>query len=157
MFNIDVFQLGERGAAPLQPEAAGGQIHLAEDRIFYYRDQVYSNYAGEVPRVALAFQREVINNIIPRVRPQLIHCNDWMTGLIPGAARRRGSLPVHPAQHPHREDDAGRDRGLRVSMRPLSGESSSTSGRLTATRRAATTTASTSWRAAFSLPTLSIR
>ena len=40
------------------------------------------------PKIALAFQREVINNIIPEVQPDLIHCNDWMTGLIPAMARR---------------------------------------------------------------------
>ncbi len=40
--------------------------------------------------MSLAFQREVINNIVPRVRPDLIHCNDWMTGLIPAMARRMG-------------------------------------------------------------------
>jgi len=38
----------------------------------------------------LAFQREVINNIIPQVQPDLIHCNDWMTGLIPAVARHLG-------------------------------------------------------------------
>jgi starch synthase/alpha-amylase len=36
------------------------------------------------------FQREVINNIIPHVQPDLIHCNDWMTGLIPAMARQMG-------------------------------------------------------------------
>lgn len=41
-------------------------------------------------RVSLAFQREVINTIVPRVQPNLIHCNDWMTGLIPAMARRIG-------------------------------------------------------------------
>ncbi len=64
------------------------RIHLAEDRVFYYRDHVYGSHASENPKLALAFQREVINNIIPRVRPDLIHCNDWMTGLIPAMARR---------------------------------------------------------------------
>ena len=64
-------------------------IHLAEDRCFYYRDRVYSQ-SGANPRLALAFQREVINHIIPEVQPDLIHCNDWMTGLIPAAARRMG-------------------------------------------------------------------
>ena len=65
------------------------RIHLAEDRCFYYRDTVYDRGDGNV-KLALAFQREVINNIIPHVQPDLIHCNDWMTGLIPAASRRMG-------------------------------------------------------------------
>ncbi len=65
------------------------RIHLAEDRCFYYRDRVYSQ-SGANPKLALAFQREVINHFIPEVQPDLIHCNDWMTGLIPAAARRMG-------------------------------------------------------------------
>ncbi|MBW2664175.1 MAG: glycogen/starch synthase [Deltaproteobacteria bacterium] len=64
------------------------RVHLAEDRAFYYLNHVYSNYRGENIKIALAFQREVLNNIIPRVRPDLIHCNDWMTGLIPAMARQ---------------------------------------------------------------------
>ncbi len=66
------------------------RIHLAEDRSFYYKTQIYSNYSDKNVKVALAFQREVINNIIPRVKPDLIHCNDWMTGLIPAVARQKG-------------------------------------------------------------------
>lgn len=66
------------------------RVHLAEDRAFFYLNRVYSNYGGENTRIALAFQREVINNIIPRVEPDLIHCNDWMTGLIPAMARSMG-------------------------------------------------------------------
>ena len=64
------------------------RVHLAEDRAFYYLHRVYSNYGGENIKIALAFQREVINNIVPHVRPDLIHCNDWMTGLIPAMARQ---------------------------------------------------------------------
>jgi starch synthase/alpha-amylase len=64
------------------------RLHLAEDRAFFYQPQVYSGYEGENLKIALAFQREVINNIIPHVQPDLIHCNDWMTGLIPAAARQ---------------------------------------------------------------------
>lgn len=29
-----------------------------------------------------------MNNIVPLVRPDLIHCNDWMSGLIPAMSRR---------------------------------------------------------------------
>ncbi|MEJ2040955.1 MAG: glycogen/starch synthase, partial [Desulfosarcinaceae bacterium] len=63
------------------------RVHLAEDRAFFYLNRVYSSYGGENVQIALAFQREVINNIVPRVQPDLIHCNDWMTGLIPAMAR----------------------------------------------------------------------
>lgn len=66
------------------------RIHLAEDRAFYYQHNVYSSYQSENIKIALAFQREVINNIIPHVQPDLIHCNDWMTGLIPAVAREMG-------------------------------------------------------------------
>ncbi len=66
------------------------RVHLAEDRAFFYLDSVYSNYGSENIKIALAFQREIINNILPYVRPDLIHCNDWMTGLIPAAARQMG-------------------------------------------------------------------
>ena len=66
------------------------RIHLAEDYAFYYKNRVYSDYWLENIKMSLAFQREVINNIVPRVQPDLIHCNDWMTGLIPAMSRRLG-------------------------------------------------------------------
>ncbi len=90
LFHVDVtrFISGElRTYLTKLPEE---RLHLAEDRIFYYRDSVYSDQADENLKLALVFQREVINNIIPWVRPDLIHCNDWMTGLIPAYARRLG-------------------------------------------------------------------
>ncbi len=64
------------------------RIHLAADRAFLYMESVYSGYSDKDLKVSLAFQREVINNIIPRVEPDIIHCNDWMTGLIPAMARQ---------------------------------------------------------------------
>ena len=90
MFNGNVFHLHEDELRKYHEELPDSRIHLAEDRIFYYRDQVYSGHHDEAMRLALAFQREVINHIVPEVRPDLIHCNDWMTGLIPAMARRRG-------------------------------------------------------------------
>ena len=66
------------------------RLHLAEDHTFFHRQSIYSGDGENNIRLALAFQREVINNIIPRVRPDLIHCNDWMTGLVPAFARKLG-------------------------------------------------------------------
>lgn len=66
------------------------RVHLAEDRIFFYKKKVYSDSDQENISSSLSFQREVINSIIPRLQPDLIHCNDWMTGLIPAVARKLG-------------------------------------------------------------------
>jgi len=68
------------------------RIHLAEDRAFFYLNRVYAGSGNENTKLSLAFQREVINNIVPRVQPDLIHCNDWMTGLIP-AMSRQAAIP----------------------------------------------------------------
>lgn len=90
MFHIEVANLIEDELRVFKSTLPDTRIHLAEDRVFYYRDAVYGHSDWENPKIALAFQREVINNIIPLVQPDLIHCNDWMTGLVPAAARRRG-------------------------------------------------------------------
>ncbi|UCH22148.1 MAG: glycogen/starch synthase [Deltaproteobacteria bacterium] len=74
----------------IQRKMPDDRIHLAEDRAFYYVNRVYSLYGEENIKLSLAFQREVINNIVPHVQPDLIHCNDWMTGLIPAMARQIG-------------------------------------------------------------------
>lgn len=88
MFNFNIGNLISDELRAYKAKLPDERIHLAEDRIFYYRANVYNPHESENPKLALAFQREVINNIIPHVRPDLIHCNDWMTGLIPALARR---------------------------------------------------------------------
>ena len=90
MFSRKIGKIIDRALAVYRSKLSEEHIHLAEDRCFYYRDQVYDNFAAQNLKLSLAFQREVINNIMPRVQPDLIHCNDWMTGLIPAIAKRLG-------------------------------------------------------------------
>ncbi len=101
LFQGDVFNLHEKELKRYHEVLPEDHIHLAEDRIFYYRDRVYSNESDEAMRIALVFQREVINHIVPKARPDLIHCNDWMTALIPGMARRRGIKSLFTVHNIH--------------------------------------------------------
>jgi len=115
MFHVETAQLVSEELRKYKAHLSDERIHLAEDRCFYYRDTVYDSGDGNV-KLALAFQREVINNIVPFVQPDLIHCNDWMTGLIPAAARRMGIPCLFTVHNIHtqklslaRVEDAGID------------------------------------------------
>ncbi len=77
------------------------RLHLAEDHAIARRESIYSGEGAENVRFALSFQREVINNIIPRAAPDLIHCHDWMTGLIPAAARAMAIPSVFSVHNIH--------------------------------------------------------
>ncbi len=74
----------------IQRKMPDDRVHLAEDRAFFYLNRVYTSYGENNLKLSLAFQREVMNHIVPMVQPDLIHCNDWMTGLIPAMARQMG-------------------------------------------------------------------
>lgn len=112
MFHLDVASVFEHEYEKVSRSLPEQRIHLAEDRVFYHRSSVYGT---ENHLIALAFQREVINHTIPQVRPDLIHCNDWMTGLIPAVARRHGIpslFTVHNIHSEHRTLAQIEDRGI---------------------------------------------
>ncbi len=101
MFSVNVGRFINEELRIYKNKMPEDRIHLAEDRIFYYRSHVYDDYAATNMELALTFQREVINNIIPRVNPDLIHCNDWMTGLIPAVASRLGIKTLFTVHNIH--------------------------------------------------------
>ncbi len=90
IFNGHLPPLVRRELRTISSSVPDERIHLARDRAFYYLNHIYSGCEYENIKNSLAFQREVINRIIPQVQPDLIHCNDWMTGLIPAMARQLG-------------------------------------------------------------------
>ena len=70
---------------------SGRGIHLVNDSAFSYIDTPYEENSIHTPvRRSLVFQRHVINILLDYIRPDIVHCNDWMTGLIPAAARAKG-------------------------------------------------------------------
>jgi len=66
-------------------------VHLVTDSAFSSLTDVYGESDAH-PRLrrAEAFQRYIINELLGRLEPDVVHCNDWMTGLVPAAARAAG-------------------------------------------------------------------
>jgi starch synthase len=72
------------------------EVGLADDRIYRINDNRFIHCSESDSRdyndnasISFAFQREVLKKIIPEVKPDLIHCNDWVTGLISAATRNK--------------------------------------------------------------------
>ena len=110
LFEVPVFRLHPTELRLYHRKNDQDRIHFAEDRCFYYRDRIYNcSDRNDDPHAALVFQREVINQILPHVQPDLVHCHDWMTGLIPAVTTRMGILSlftVHNVYTVHETLDA---------------------------------------------------
>ena len=90
IFNNHGNPLFQSQLSTIRTSSSETKVHLAQDRAFFHKEKIYSHSDQDNMRASLSFQREVINRIIPSVLPDLIHCNDWMTGLIPAMAKNSG-------------------------------------------------------------------
>jgi starch synthase/alpha-amylase len=78
----------------------GDRVHLTRDRVFFYANYPHSNFQRENTKISVTFQREVINHVIPEVYPDVLHCHDWMTGLIPAMAKKIETPCLFTVQNP---------------------------------------------------------
>lgn len=66
---------------------SGERIYLIEQRDFFMRDELYGTSMGDYPdndKRFIFFQRAVLETLIrTKEVPDVIHCHDWQTGLIP--------------------------------------------------------------------------
>lgn len=85
------------------PTGQSRRLHLCQDHEFHHRRSVYDTCQHANLRGALAFQRDVIHYVMPRIRPDLVHCHDWMTGLVPAAARTMGIPSLFTLHNQHDE------------------------------------------------------
>lgn len=92
-----------RNLFPLPESPLSRRLHLCPDREFFYRRHVYDGCQYANRRAALAFQRDVIHHVLPRVKPDIVHCHDWMTALVPAAARSMGIKSVFTIHNLHDE------------------------------------------------------
>ena len=97
-------------------------IHLVQDSAFAHVQEVYEHFgANTALHRALVFQRAVINQVLADAMPphgkMLVHCNDWMTGLIPAAARSFAVPSLFTLHNVHTDQDTLRGieaRGIDV-------------------------------------------
>lgn len=87
----EMYHLGAKEMDALSPLLLEQGVHLVADSAFSQISEVYGDSQAH-PRVqrAEAFQRYIINQLLDELRPDVVHCNDWMTGLVPAAARAKG-------------------------------------------------------------------
>ncbi|MEK7704616.1 MAG: glycogen/starch synthase [Myxococcota bacterium] len=110
----DLAHFGARELDLLVPLLSRKGVHLVSDSAFSYLEGVYDEDSAH-PRVrrAQAFQRHIINQLLDELQPDLVHANDWMTGLIPAAARAKGIKSLFTLHNVFTEKETPRnlDRG----------------------------------------------
>jgi glycogen synthase len=83
--------MGTRELDLLAPLLHKKGVHLVRDSAFVRLAEVYEDDPDHSRvRRAEALQRYIINQLLDAIRPDVVHCNDWMTGLVPAAAREKG-------------------------------------------------------------------
>lgn len=101
------------------------RIHPIVDDIFKVATRVYDDRKSGVDQVnlrrATAFMRGVNSRLLPRLKAQnrhlLVHCNDWMTGLIPPAAksmRIRSLMTFHNVFTTHQKPSGLRKHSIDI-------------------------------------------
>jgi len=67
----------------LETEVGGVKFYLVDNEYYFNGDRPYGNMNEDIEKFAF-FSRAVVS-MMPKLdfRPDLVHCNDWQTGLIP--------------------------------------------------------------------------
>lgn len=104
----ELAKVGPRELDVLTPILHREGIHLVADSAFCRLGDVYDEDAEHSRmRRAEAFQRHIINYLLDTIRPDVVHCNDWMTGLVPAAARVRGIKSLFTLHNVFTEKETG--------------------------------------------------
>ncbi len=100
------------------------RIHFIDSGLFDGARQVYeerSQLKRLMVRRAVAFQEGILFGLLPTLRVHhdkiLVHCNDWMTGLLPSAARSRGIpslITCHNIFSAHETPQSLHEQGIEV-------------------------------------------
>jgi glycogen synthase len=99
-----VESLRERGlrvyvAAPFFHNSGLNIPDFEKENLFLVADERYSNnngpYEKNIEEFSLAFQSGVLNHVIPRIKPDIIHAHDWPTGFVGPLAGTKSLFTIH--------------------------------------------------------------
>ncbi|MFA7001527.1 MAG: glycogen/starch synthase, partial [Candidatus Omnitrophota bacterium] len=77
----------EEGRIYSSKQEGGVTVYLVDHPGLFCRDELYGTAMGDYPdndRRFIFFQRAVLEALrVMRLKPDILHCHDWQTGLIP--------------------------------------------------------------------------